>query len=336
MSFKTIIISRTDAIGDVVLTLPMAVFIKERLPDCKIVFLGRNYTNDVVTACSAVDEFVSWDNIAQNAAEEIKNLHADAIIHVFPRKELAKAAKEAGIPVRIGTSHRIFHLSTCNRRIRFSRKRSDLHEAQLNFFLLKGLGFFEIPKLDELRKFYLLNRIHPLHHELAKLLHLDRFRIILHPGSRGSAREWGIDHFAELIVLLPPDRFQIFVTGTEKEGELFRSELCTPFSHVNDLSGKLSLGELIGFIHQCDVLVAASTGPLHIAAAAGIFAVGIYPPIKPMHPGRWAPLGKNAKVFVAEKECSDCRGGLPCHCMREISAQSVAEYIAASVGRTKR
>ncbi len=324
---KTIIISRTDAIGDVVLTLPMAVFLKEKFPDCKIVFLGRDYTSQVVAACSAVDAFVSWDNIAQNAAEELKKLQADAIVHVFPRKELAKAAKKAGIPVRIGTSHRMFHFSTCNRLIRFSRKRSDLHEAQLNFFLLKGLGFAEIPTLDELSNMYSFNRIQPLNPELAELLQPDRFHVILHPGSRGSAREWGIDRFAELTRLLPHELFQVFVTGTEKEGLQFRSELCEAFPLVTDLSGKLTLTELIGFINASDAIVAASTGPLHIAAACGRHAIGIYPPIRPMHPGRWAPLGENTKVFVASKECSDCRKGSQCHCMREISAESVAEYL---------
>jgi heptosyltransferase III len=327
MNPKRIIISRTDAIGDVILTLPVAVYLKKHMSDCELIFLGNNYTRDVVECCPAVDSFVSWDDISDNSAEELKKLNAEAIIHVFPRKEIAKAAIRAGIKLRIGTSHRSFHWCTCNRKINFSRKNSDLHEAQLNFELLKGLGISYIPLLEELTTMKLLLPKSPPGDDLNDLVNKSRFKLILHPGSRGSAREWGIDRFAELIKLLPSEKFQIFLTGTEKEGTMFRSELSEPFLKVTDISGKMSLSELISFIQQCDGLIAASTGPLHIAAALGIHAVGLYPPIHPMHPGRWAPIGQNTKIFVAEKECSVCRKTAHCTCMREISAEDVAGYL---------
>ena len=328
MNPKRIIISRTDAIGDVILTLPLAVYIKRQNPDCDIVFLGRNYTRDIAAICPAIDSFISWDDISENPVEELKKLNADVIIHVFPRKEIAKAARKAGIQLRVGTSHRTFHWLNCNRKVSFTRKNSDLHEAQLNFELLKGIGISHVPALEELGAMQLLSPNISLRADLNELIDKSKFNLILHPGSRGSAREWGIDRFAELIKLLPADKFKIFLTGTEKEGNMFRNELAEPFPQVTDLSGKLSLSELIVFVQHCNALLAASTGPLHIAAALGIHAIGLYPPIRPMHPGRWAPIGKNAKVFVTDKECSDCRKTAQCACMREISAAEVAEYIA--------
>ena len=79
----------------------------------------------------------------------------------------------------------------------------------------------------------------------------------------------------------------------------------------------------MGFINQADGIVAASTGPLHIAAALGKFAVGIYPPIKPMHPGRWAPIGEKATFLVEDKKCSICRKSGSCECMENISPDAV-------------
>jgi hypothetical protein len=38
-----IILCRTDRIGDVILTLPMAGVLKEKFPGCTVIFLGRNY-----------------------------------------------------------------------------------------------------------------------------------------------------------------------------------------------------------------------------------------------------------------------------------------------------
>ena len=133
----SLIISRTDSIGDVVLTLPMAGYIKKYFPHCKIIFLGRNYTRDVVALSQFVDEFVSWDDV-----EARKNLKADCIIHVFPVKEIAQQAKQNGIKLRVGTTNRLYHWMTCNRLISLSRKNSPLHESQLNLQLLK---FLRIP-----------------------------------------------------------------------------------------------------------------------------------------------------------------------------------------------
>ncbi len=60
---QKIILSRTDSIGDVILTLPMAGILKEMLTDCYIIFLGRDYTRDVVSLSIHIDEFISWDDI---------------------------------------------------------------------------------------------------------------------------------------------------------------------------------------------------------------------------------------------------------------------------------
>jgi len=75
--------------------------------------------------------------------------------------------------------------------------------------------------------------------------------------------------------------------------------------------------------------VAASTGPLHLAAALGIKAIGIYPPIRPMHPERWAPIGEKATFLVKDKECDECRKQGPCHCMQEILPDKILKQIGA-------
>jgi ADP-heptose:LPS heptosyltransferase len=99
-------------------------------------------------------------------------------------------------------------------------------------------------------------------------------------------------------------------------------------AHVIDITGKMSLPQFIAFIHKANYLVAASTGPLHIASSLGIGAIGIYPPIRPMHPGRWKPIGKNAKALVVNKSCENCRKTpASCVCMNMIQAQQVAEFI---------
>lgn len=328
---QNILISRTDAIGDVILTLPLAGIIKEYFPNSKVFFLGKSYTKDIILLSRHIDEFINWSDLENLSIKEkinkIKIYNIDTIVHIFPNKNVAQLAKQAGIIKRIGTAHRTFHWTTCNKLLNFSRKNSDLHEAQLNTKLLKPLGIKRNFKLEELIDYYGFTKVKDLDEKFKKLLSKDKFNLILHSKSKGSAREWGLDNFKKLIQFLPKDKYQIFLSGTEEEGLLFRERLLGE-SNVIDISGTMSLQQFVSFINSADGLIAASTGPLHIAAALGKRALGIYPPIKPMHPGRWKPLGKNADYLVKEKACSDCRSGGACHCMLELTPEMVVAKIS--------
>ena len=307
LSNKTVVISRTDSIGDVILTLPMCAWLKKQFPSVRIVFFSKSYTREVLRCYPYIDEVVCIDDWKEHSFEKQKELLIQlgihAFIHVFPNKDLAKLAKAAKIPYRIGTSHRLFHLLTCNIRPNFTRKNSDFHEAQLNFELLRNFGLEELPKIEELN--ILLSGFAPqvaLSPFLEGVLDTARKKVVLHTKSQGSAVEWPLEKYIELANQLVKDNYAVYFSGTEKEGLLFRNELPND-SNIIDISGKSTLGELITFISQCDALVACSTGPLHIAAVLGIKAIGLYTDLRPMHPGRWAPLGeKSVALTVNNKE----------------------------------
>jgi heptosyltransferase III len=324
---KKIIISRTDNLGDVILTLPLAGILKSEIKDCEIFFIGKAYTRPIIESCIFIDHFIDRDSVISKVGN-LKDIKADIIIHVYPDKEIAKAAYTSKIPLRIGTSHRLFHWLYCNKLIFFSRRRSFLHEAELNQKLIKPLGIAVKPAVD-VQNFYGMSNVTDLRPELALLLNSDKFNLILHPKSKGSAREWPLNNYFQLIENLPSENFRIFITGTEQEGKLIREQKAELFKgqRAIDLTGKLSLSELISFINKADGLLACSTGPLHIAAAFGKFACGIYPPMKPIHPGRWAPIGKKAQYLVLGKDCSDCRKSSQCACIASITVQEVRDII---------
>ena len=326
---KRIIISRTDAIGDVVLTLPLCGLIKKHFPETEIIFFGKTYTQPVINLSSHVNSFLNYDEFEKlnqiDQAEFLFVQNADVIVHVYPRRSIAQAARRARIPLRVGTSHRFYHVLTCNTLIHFSRKKSDLHEAQLNIKLLEGIGIKLQPSLKDLVAYYGLKKVSPPSEKFVSLLNTNDFKLILHPKSHGSAREWGLHNYSKLIDLLQPQPIKIFITGSEKEKDLLKEWTATLPANVTDVSGTMSLDELISFINACDGIVAASTGPLHIAAALAKHTIGIYPPIKPMDPTRWASLGKNATYLCDDKACDDCKSNpTQCSCMRNISP-SIAE-----------
>ena len=320
---QTIAISRTDSIGDVVLTLPICVWLKKQFPGIKIVFIGSTYTAPVIKCLPEVDEVIDWKSIeelpVQARISYIKSIGIDLFIHVFPRKELASLAKKAGIPDRIGTSHRPYHFLTCNIRPNFTRKKSDLHESQLNFELLRPLGLDKIPTIEEISMLMTSFQAPEisLPEDVNSFLNHHPKTIILHPKSQGSALEWGIQNYIELANSLLENNFGVIFTGTEKEGSLFRNKIP---KHTNcfDSTGKLTLEELIVLIKKSTGLVACSTGPLHIAGILGKTTCGLYSPRKPIHPGRWKAIGNNVHIFTHDNDCPVCAKKRNCQCIEKI------------------
>ena len=301
-----ILLSRNDGIGDMVLMLPMAGIIKAHYPHIKIAVLGKKYTKALVDACVHVDEFIDEEDYFSKEIL-IGGLKPAAIIHVRTNKKVAQRAKALQIPMRIGTSSRIYHWFTCNKLVALRRKTSALHEAQLNIQLLAPLGIKKIYSTAELQMFFGLENVEPLQQQYLDLLKKDKFNIVIHPKSQGSSREWSIEHFTALINMLGVEKYNIILTGVEKEKPFVHQIIDGLNKPVINLAGNLPLGQFISFLKNCDGIVANATGPLHLGAALGIHALGIYPPIKPIHPGRWAPLGPKVQVFVLDKNCSDCK-----------------------------
>jgi ADP-heptose:LPS heptosyltransferase len=280
---NSIAISRTDSIGDVIVTLPLCGFIKKYSPNTHITFIGRSYTQAIVEACPFVDEFVNFDKRAETS------LKVEACVFAFPDAEVMQWVKAQGVKKRIATGSRIASWKFANDRVFFSRKNSELHESQLNFYLLRPFGVDTIPCLEEIREWHVLKP----QVESPIQLEPNKRSVVFHMLSKGSALNWSLNQYQTLASLLPASECNIYITGTEEEGVRIRQGFQLD-EHIINVSGKLSLPQLIAFISSCDTLVAASTGPLHIASAVGIRAIGLYPSKRPMHPGRWMPLGAKA------------------------------------------
>ncbi len=323
---RRVLICRTDNIGDVVLTLPLAGYLKQQLPGVEVDFLVRAYAAPVVRQCRFVDQVLSIDDHPDHEAMFAQGGY-DTVIFAFPNRQLAKAARRAKVANRVGTSHRLFHWTTCNRLAHFSRKKSPLHEAQLNFFLLHPLGLTAVPTLEEIVPLYGL--VAPRLADADALCAESAFNVILHPKSNGNGREWPLAHFTDLARLLGEAGTTVWITGSPKEGELIAQQapalLALP--NVRNLCGRFDLAGLVAVIGVANGLVASGTGPLHMSAALGTPTLGLFPPIKPIDIGRWGALGARAQSISAAQRCATCTGVAACTCMRNITPAQVAAII---------
>ena len=298
MKTDRILISRPDNIGDVILTLPMATIIKKYYPDSEVLFLGKPYTKPIIEDCRFVDKYINWEEVRQDK-NLFQDIQADLIILVFNKREVAEIAKKAGVKWRIGTSHRLYNLWTCNRFVHFSRRKSDLHEAQLNLKMLTPLGIKEEFSLGQIKDLYGWRSGKPDKKKFNSFFSDTKFNLMLHIKSFGNAKEWESSEFLQFAGKLPANHFHLIITGTEKEGKQLQEEIPEIFTLENstDATGKFDIDDFYKFVQCADGLVSCSTGPLHIAAARGIHALGLYPSARPKHAGRWGPLGPKAEYI---------------------------------------
>ncbi|MCX7606402.1 MAG: hypothetical protein N2170_03925 [Bacteroidia bacterium] len=321
------ILSRTDRLGDLLLTLPLGNFLRRHLPEVEPVFLVSRYAAPLVDLHDPPFSRLVWEEAPSFVGYQ-------AFVHVFPRKELAWRAWRARIPFRVGTARRWYHFLLCSHRPPISRRYSGKHETELNFrLLLPLLPPFLRQEVEELTWEALLSyrpRLvprGPLPSGVRERIKGYTPLIVFHIGSGGGAPRWPILSWAVLANLLCR-RFStagLVLTGSAGEMGLAKAlRQSAPDLPWLDLTGQLTLEELVTLLVEVDLVIAGSTGPLHIAAAVGRPTLGLFPSGIATGPWRWRPLSPLSYVLGGEKLCLSCPAK-GCTCLEKITPEEVGE-----------
>ena len=299
-ALKNILISRTDKIGDVILTLPMIPEIKRLSPSSKISLFISNKLGNLLNGYEGVDNIFYYEDVVDNLLNFFKSNDFDTIINVFPRKDIAVASFRAGIKTRVGTAYR-FYSFLFNERIKEHRKYAVKHESEYNLnllsFLNKEISFEKIFHLS-----YTDSEYRDLKNKLSKHLNLDTKYIIIHPGSKGSAVDLPVNKLIELAeyVKTKYPLVKIVVTGLDQESNVTSLFPLKLGGDIINLTGMLDLREMMILIDKCNLFVSNSTGPIHIAGALNKKIIGFYPNSAPMNAVRWKPLSNQAVIISPE------------------------------------
>lgn len=331
---KNILIVRTDRIGDVILTIPIAKIIKDRYPHCRVSFLLKNYTKPLVENNPYIDKVLILDEkngtleLSSNL-NKIKKENFDTAIIVYPRFRISLIIFLAGIKTRIGTGYRWYSF-LFNKKIYEHRKTGDKHELEYNLNLLSKLGIKDITKKDV--SFDIHPSLNSEQHvnKLFDEYHIDRSQmtIIVHPGSGGSSINLPIDNFIKLTGMLAQVlRCNIIITGSDAE-----RALCEKFvvnEKIKNFAGLLNLDELSALIGKSELLIANSTGPIHIAAAKNKYVVGFYPKINECSAKRWGPYTDKKIIFEPAIDCKNCTREQceKLNCMNSIDIKEVKDKV---------
>lgn len=336
---EKILISRTDRIGDVVLSTPVFKSLKNSFPSVSISVLVRPYTKEIVTDNPNIDEVIIYDPEGEHRtikglfklAKEIESRNFDTALILFLDFKVGLLAYLSKIPKRIGPGTKLAQIFLTDR-IKQHRSKVGRHETDYNLELVEFLGANPIRQSEIYIPDEITKKIDRFFFELPTPNSKLQTRIVgIHPGSGGSARNWRPERYIELAdKIIEKTSATVFITGGPAEEKLVDGIL-------NNIKGKafkyisyIGLKELAGVIKKFNVIVGPSTGPIHIATAVGTPVVSIYCPIFVCQPKRWGPIGKNDIAIVPDvpfcKKCvfEDCEYY---DCMDRISVEKVFEEV---------
>lgn len=332
-----VLVAKTTHLGDLVISLPMAAALKRRDPHCTVIFLTHSKTVDVARSCPDIDEVVAAPESPGDLLALLVSLNVDIFIQVNNSRAISAAACRAGIPVRIGSLFRLYNLRRFTHLVATSRAHLGLNKRQLDLEYLLPLGI-RVQDLEEVAGLYrlattaspVLAALHP------RRVAGGRHAIILSPAlTTARAHQWPLASYSALIGSLDPERFHWFICGLENERAqllpLLEAHAREP--NVTDMVGKITLGDFVGFVANCDGLIAGSTGPLHLAAALGIRTLGLFQSRR-SDVNRWRQVGPSAAVLHSDVRCEGERRNhdgsfLPCPCIQAILPDAVAHCVLA-------
>jgi len=151
--------------------------------------------------------------------------------------------------------------------------------------------------------------------------------IVLQPGARWLNKRWPVKHFAELARRLASrdgDLHFAILGGAEDEA-LGRTLSQAVPRRCLDLTGKLSLPEMVEWIRMSELMVTNDTGPMHVAAALGKRVVALFGPTEPARTG---PYGQIQHALQLDLPCVPCMRSYctyfkPLECLRALSPAAV-------------
>lgn len=305
-----VLIVRQDRIGDVTLTTAMPREIRRAFPDALVSVLVRSYTADIYRYNPHIDEVIvlQEDESSASLGKRLRERHFDISLMPLPDKRITLALFAAGIPLRIGSGHKLYQFLT-NTKSSFRRKYDQLRsEADYCLDQVRKLGV--VPESDASEIFLSEDETGQRKDIRETYLGQKRFLIGVHCTSGNSAPNVSPAEYGRFLSMLSNDpEISVMVTDHETPVE------CRgiPRIHYPDFSH--GLRQLIIHIAAFDLLISASTGPMHLAGALKVDTLSVFCPLPACHPTLWGPRGNTATFVMPENEyCSRLCPGDPKLC----------------------
>ena len=149
----------------------------------------------------------------------------------------------------------------------------------------------------------------------------------INPGAfYGAAKRWFPDRYAAVAdSLAQENKARIVILGSSSDLRVAEEVAQKMESTPVILAGRTTLGQLMGLIKECRLLITNDSGPMHLAAALDVPQLAIFGSTSEIATG---PLSRKARVIKHPVDCNPCfLRDCPTdfRCMKGISVREVLE-----------
>ena len=314
---ERLLIVRLGAMGDVIHTLPAAVFLRQAFPQAHIGWLIEERWAELLCAPGSpprgdrsalrpvVDEvhtvnlklwrksLLSISTIQRIATvwNDVRSVHYDIAVDLQGAIRSAVLARLSGAPVIYGAAEpRESPASLWYTRKVVARGR---HVIKQNLSVARGL--VELPtRFTPADVSYEFPRDAQVEADVDRRLAEYRIAdfVILNPGAGWGAKRWPAERYGEVACGLADLGVRSIINYGPGEAELAR--MVEPASRGAAQAMSCTISELIALTRRARLFIGGDTGPLHLAAALRVPVVAIYGPTDPARNG---PYGTRSVVL---------------------------------------
>ncbi len=339
--FQKLLITRTDRIGDVILSTPVFSAVKKQYPDVHITAMVLKETAPIVRGNPWIDEVIIFDKKGEHKSWlktyslglNLRKEKFDAVIHLHPTNRVNVISWAAQIPVRIG--YRVLRGGhgkndfLLTHKIPEQKWQGKKHEAEYNFDLLK---LMQVPQPERLVFHFPLQKQDQ--EDLMKLMprKLTDHYAVFHPSASCVSKRWPEERLAVVADRMSAQYGILPIIIGEGEGVAHAEAMQKHMKEESlNLSGKLSLGMLGWLLKGARLLVSNDSGPVHLAAALETPVVSIFGRNQPgLSPTRWRPASEKSTFIHKDVGCTVClahKCEINFKCLTEILVEDVMEVV---------
>jgi len=279
---QKIVIIKIGAIGDVLMSTPLVRSIKKKFPESKLIYVVGRWSKEILEGNQYTDKIISFndDIIWKRKISEIINLinivrreKAD-LGFILDRHYFASLfGFFCGIKFRVGYDRNGAGFAN-NANVKYDPVRHEieynldlLHKVQPGEYLDKSMEVFLDYDDDNFADDFI--KKHGLNNNLLLGVMAGGAQ---NPGQTMYIRRWPIDHYIELIDRLY-DCFlnmNVLLFGGPSDREVNNEIIDKCKVKPINTAGELTVKQSIALMKKCSLFITHDSGPMHMAAAAGV------------------------------------------------------------------
>lgn len=331
-----ILIIRLSAIGDIVMSMPVAACLKAKWPKAKITWLTQPENKALLEFNPHIDQVICWDKAKTKSLFQQKKFRA-ALSEVLALGRKLKAAQfDLCLDMQgLMKSGLMAWLSGAKRKVGLGSKEGS--QWLMDEVLARNLGdttlisseYRSLVEYLECHATYEL-KLYPGAGAKQRAIEIIQDQIqapylVICPFTTRPQKHWFADHWVALVARLTAmNDTKVVMLGGPCDVAAAAS---IQHPKLINLVGQTRLPEAAALIEQAQAVVGVDTGLTHMGHAAKVPTVALFGSTVPyLHTGL-----TSSQVIYLNLECSPCRRNPTCggrfECLRDITPQSVEKTL---------